>query len=150
VLGLVFTFSGGSASSTTSPTMAANSRTNNPFPGAPDGPAIPVAPPAAIASITFAESVDRDTLTPSGVGDNFPVGQVHMIVRGNKAFDDTKMIVYFSREGAIAEQVLGDYTVDPKWNLYTVTINLNSAGTYIIKAKTASGNLIAEGKLTVR
>lgn len=100
-------------------------------------------------TITFAEEVDRKTFETTNEGTVFTTGYVAMVVRGNGRFGDSRMVVSYRRKGEAAWQILGEYTVDPDWNIYAVVVTLTNEGEYEVAAKTSSGSIIAQNDVTI-
>jgi hypothetical protein len=100
-------------------------------------------------SITFAEEVDFKTFETTNEGTEFTTGQVNMIIRGDGAFGDTRLIVSFNKDEEVAWQILGEYPVDAEWDIVAVPIQLRDPGNYEIVVKTSSGTIIAQNSVRI-
>lgn len=100
-------------------------------------------------SISFAEHVDRATLTTQNEGTVFTTGWVAMIVRGNEPFGDSQLVITYRKSDEQMWNVLNKHTVAPDWDTLAVPIYLNEPGDYSIVVRTSTGRLVAENDVEI-
>lgn len=99
-------------------------------------------------TITFAEQVDAD-LNTVNEGNEFSMGWVHMVIRGDESFGDSSLTVFVRESGASAWVPFEQHVVSPEWDTYAAPVLLDAAGTYDVKVETGSGKFVAEDKVYV-
>ncbi|MBI1320209.1 MAG: hypothetical protein GC168_14875 [Candidatus Hydrogenedens sp.] len=99
-------------------------------------------------TITFAEQVDAN-LNTVNEGNEFSMGWVHMVIRGDEPFGDSTLTVFVRQSGASAWVPAEQHIVSPEWDTYAAPVLLDAAGSYDVKVETGGGKLVAEDRVYV-
>ena len=114
------------------------------------GLALIMATSSGEGTITFAEKVDPQTLETRNEGSHFSRGWVALIVRGTKPFGDRTLTAYSRLHGSQGGWYnLGDFAVDPTWNISAHPFLLEESGMFDIKIVNGKGATVATSTVEI-
>ena len=111
-------------------------------------PQLPSMPPRT-GTITFAEYVDPKTFQTRHEGKIFSRGWVHLVIRSNRPFGDTMVVVSYSLVDSNVWHILRSEVIDPNWDDWCTVIKLIAPGTCRIKATNGAGEVVAEDVVSI-